>query len=218
MLYDRGQLTSLMAQGGPNQTNSPGGGRFAGIGFGSWHQNTVAIDDRARVFVNGGVTGGPSGLFLYDNGRWNAAALFGVTRIAGETVISASAIHSGGDRFYALLNLTGGGPIAEYDGRQWRILVARNEVAPDGIEIGFFGGLFSVNRHGAVAFLANGTRSRIVTRTPDAKLHVVYSAFEQTDSRGLVVALRLHEPAALRRWPPFYRRSRYARSKYHLRR
>jgi hypothetical protein len=186
MLYDRGQLSSLMAQGGPNPTGSPGGGRFTGIASGYFHQNTVAIDERGRVFVNAAVSGGPSGLFLYENGRWNAAALFGNTRIEGEIVNGAIAIHSGEDRFYALLDLAGGRGIAEYDGQQWKMLVARSQVTPDGMDIGNFGALLSVNRRGGIAFLATGTRSRIVTRTPDGKLHVVYAALDKTDSGDML--------------------------------
>jgi hypothetical protein len=182
MLYDRGNLTTLMAQGGANQTSSPGGGKFSGVANGNWHQTTVAMDERGRVFVNANVSGGPSGLFLYDNGRWNTAALFGTTRIAGETVLGSSAIQAGEDRFYAVLDLSGGRALVEYDGQQWKVLVSRTDMTPDGMDVGSFGNLLSVNRRGGVAFQATGNRPRLVTRTADGKLHIVYSALDQTAS------------------------------------
>jgi hypothetical protein len=201
-LYSQGRLAPIMIQGGSEQTNSPAGGRFAAIAGGTWHQNTVAIDDSGSVFVNALVTGGPSGLFLYENNQWKAAALFGATRIDGATVTGARAIQSGDRRFYALLDLTSGGAIAEYDGQEWKVLVRRTDLTPDGIEIGFFSNLFSANGRGDLAFLATGSRGRIVTRSADGKLRIVYSGLDVTDSGDMLwpfsyMSLQLHDDGRL---------------------
>ena len=181
--YDRGTFTSLMTEGGSAQTNSPAGGKFSGIASGFSHQNSVVIDDAGRVFVSGIVTGGPSGLFTYENGQWKTAALFGVTRVAGDLVTGVSAIHAADQNFYAMLNLTGGfRMIARYDGTQWTPLVRRPDVSSDGFQIGSMQNYFSANRRGDIAFIANGTRTRIVVRTADGKLHVVYSVLDATSS------------------------------------
>ena len=92
--------------------------------------------------------------------------------------------------------------IAEYDGQQWKVLVSRADVTPDGMDIGNFGNLLSVNRRGGLAFMATGTRTRIVTRTPDGKLHVVYSALDQTNSGDALwssgfMSLQLHDNGRL---------------------
>jgi hypothetical protein len=202
MIFDRGVLTSIMIQGGPNQTASPGGGRFTGIAGGSWHQNTVAIDDRGRVFVNARVNGGPNGLFLYENGGWKTAALFGTTRVLGATVSGAVAVHASGEKFYAVLDVPGGRAIGEYDGQQWNLVVKRTDITPDGIEVGNLQALSSVNYRGDIAFIATGTRTRIGTRTADGKLHVVYSALETTQSGSALwpsayVSLQLHDDGRL---------------------
>ena len=139
---------------------------------------------------------------IHNATQWKAAALFGNTRIGGATVTGARAIHGGDRKFYALLDLNTGRAIAEYDGQQWNVLVRRTDLTPDGIEINTFNDHLSVNRRGDIAFMATSTRSRIVTRTADGKLHLVYSALDVTDSGDALwpfayMSLQLHDDGRL---------------------
>jgi hypothetical protein len=182
MMYDRGLLSSLMAIGGGSPTNSPAGGKFSTLSGGSWHQNTVVIDNAGRVLVNAFTTGA-SGLFLYENGQWKTAALFGTTLLGGDIVSSAPAILAGDNRFYALFNLAVGGQIiGEYDGQQWKVLVPRTDITPDGVAMGNLQSFLTANRRGDIAFITTNNRSRIVVRTADGKYHIVYTGFDVTAS------------------------------------
>jgi hypothetical protein len=182
MMYDRGVLSSLMALGGANPTNSPAGGKFSGLFGGAWHQNTVAIDNAGRVLVTAFTTGA-SGIFLYENGQWKTAAVFGTTFLGGDIVSGANAIVAGDNTFYALFNLTAGGQvIGEYDGQQWKVLVPRTDITPDGIAMGNLQSFLTANRRGDIAFITTNNRSRIVVRTADGKYHIVYTQFDVTAS------------------------------------
>jgi len=181
--YDRSVFLPIMVQGGPNQTSSPGGGKFAGLAGSSNRQNAVLIDERGRVLVNAFVTGGPSGLFLYESGQWKPSALFGRTSIGGVTVSGCRSIHVAGENFYALLDMANGDAmIALYDGQGWTPLVRRNDVMPDGTGLTFFYSAFAVNRLGDIAFGAYGNGQKIVLRTADGLNHLVYSEMSATDN------------------------------------
>src|SRR5205823_8130719 len=113
-----------MIQSGQTQTASPGDGKFSGVMGTNMRQNAVLIDEGGRVLVNALVNGGPAGLFLYENGQWNIAALFGKTSIDGVTVNNVRAIHVAGNTFYALLDMSNGDTLlAQYNGQNWVTLV-----------------------------------------------------------------------------------------------
>ena len=80
---DNGQLSTLASFGGNDQTPAPAGGAFAGVYqiFGT--ASMIAVDDGGRVMVSAAVADGPDGLYVYENGQWQTAALFGQTGVGG---------------------------------------------------------------------------------------------------------------------------------------
>ena len=181
-LYDQGVFVPILVQGGSNQTASPGGGRFANIAATFGRQNAVVIDERGRVLVNAQVAGGPSGLFLYENGQWRSAALFFRTSIGGAAVSGCRTIHVAGENFYALLDMTNGDVmIAQYDGLKWTPLIRRYDVMPDGTSLNNFYNAFAVNRGGDIVYAVNGNGEKIVLRTADGVNHLVYSEMSATE-------------------------------------
>jgi hypothetical protein len=185
-LYNRGVLIPIMIQGGSNQTASPSGGRFSGISGGSMRQNSVQIDERNRVLVNAQVSGGPSGLFIYDNGQWRSAALFRQTSINNAIVTGSRVIRVAGNNFYSLLDMANGDSmIARYDGQSWTPLVRRYDIMPDGTELGFLYNGFAVNRGGDIVYASNANGEKIILRTADGVNHLVYSELTPTDDGDL---------------------------------
>ena len=181
-LYDRGAMTPIMIQAGASQTVSPTGGKFSGVFGASMRQNAIVIDERGRVLVHAQVTGGPAGVFLYDNGQWKAAALFTRTIIDGATVTNCRTIRVAGEKFYALLDMSNGtSMIAQYDGQVWTPLVRRFDVMPDGTGLNGFFNTFAVNRRGEIAYAVNANGEKIVFRSSDGVNHLVYSEMTPTD-------------------------------------
>jgi hypothetical protein len=183
VVYNNGQVRSIMSQGGSNATPSPAGGTFTGLYGGTWRQSPIAIDDRGRVLAQAFVNGGPSGLFLYDNGRWTAAALLGQTRIDGAPVSFIRSLQASSSDFYALMDLSNGSTvIARFDGQEWTPLVRRSDIMPDGTELQWIHSPIAVNRQGDLAFAANANSEKIVMRTADGVNHIVYTEMTLTDS------------------------------------
>ncbi len=145
------------------QTTSPAGGVVRNLG---WPQ---AVDSLGRVMTYLAVNGGPSGLFLHENGNWIAAALMDVTRVNNQTITRVSQLEAANGRFYAILNLSGGqNVLAEYRDREWIPLVTNADTGPNGAEINFIGN-FAVNRQGDIAFAAGfrGGMNGLVFRGAD---------------------------------------------------
>ncbi len=181
-LYNRGAFTPIIIQGGQNQTASPAGGKFSGIFGTSMRQNAVLIDEGGRVLANALVTGGPSGLFLYETGQWKAVALYGQTTIDDETVNNARGIRVAGNTFYALFDMTNGDTLlAQYNGQNWVTVASKGDIMPDGTEANFFYNSFAVNRRGEIVYAVNANGEKLVFRTADGVNHLLYSEMSLTD-------------------------------------
>jgi hypothetical protein len=145
-----GGNTQLLAYIGTNplyRTPSPAGGYFAGV-------QEIAIDANGRVMARLSVTGGPSGYFLWANGQWKAAALFGQTKVNDLSVDGAVELKAGGGNFYAILAQRGTSVLAQYTDGGWNPLAVGGQPLPSGAALNSFRNL-TVNRAGDVAFSAN---------------------------------------------------------------
>jgi Bacterial Ig-like domain (group 2) len=181
LMSNRNQLSSLMVMGGSTATPSPSGGSFGGLfGVGGRH-SAIAIDDRNRVMVYAFVNGGPSGLFLYENGQWRTAALVNVTQLAESTVLGISSIKVANNKFYAMFDVATGIVIAEYDGQNWKPLVRPLETLPDGRTLRITFRTFDVNNRGDLAFIAASPSNTVYVRTADGQFRTVYRNPSLTD-------------------------------------
>jgi hypothetical protein len=189
LMLNRSEVSSLMVMGGSNPTLSPSGGSFTGlVGAGGRH-SAIAVDDRNRVMLYASVNGGPSGLFLHENGRWRPAALLNVTQVSGATVSGIQGIRAANNRFYAMLEVAGGAVIAEYDGQVWTPLIRQIETLPDGRTLRILTRIFDVNSQGDVVFSASGPSNTIFTRTADGKYRTVYRSPFVTDNGDRLINL-----------------------------
>ncbi len=131
------------------QSPSPAGG---GIN----NHNEMVLDDTGRVLAILRVLGGPSGVFLWENGRWRPTALFDRTPIRGLVVNNAYSLLAVGDRFYAIFNLrAGGSALAEFRDTDWTWITGLNDDSPNGNTINNVNA-FDVNRRGDIAVALNG--------------------------------------------------------------
>ena len=88
LFTDKGLRSIANFSGGaPLQTVSPSGGVFSNI-------NEFTINESGQAMILTGVTGGPSGMFLYDGNAWQSVCLFGTCKIDGETVTSAGSLRA----------------------------------------------------------------------------------------------------------------------------
>jgi hypothetical protein len=104
----------------------------------------------ARLTVNGG----PSGYFLWANGQWKAAALFGQTIVNGLVVDGAVEVKAGAGNFYAVFAQRGTSVLAQYTDSGWNPLISAPQALPSGAALNSIRNLV-VNRAGDVAFSAN---------------------------------------------------------------
>ncbi|PWU06718.1 MAG: hypothetical protein C5B51_11710 [Terriglobia bacterium] len=145
-----GGKVQVLAYAGANpqyRTASPAGGYFA-----NWQE--IAMDNSGRVMARFTVNGGPSGYFLWANGQWSAAALFGQTKVNDLTVEGANEVKAGGGSFYAILTQRGTAVLAQYTDSGWNPLFSGGQALPSGAALNSFRNL-AVNRAGEVAFSAN---------------------------------------------------------------
>ncbi|MBZ5575485.1 MAG: Ig-like domain-containing protein [Acidobacteriia bacterium] len=162
-LLSGGTLRLLAYIGGNSQyrTNSPAGGYFS-----NWQE--LALDNTGRVMARFSVTGGPSGYFLWANGQWTAAALFGQTTVAGQVVDGAGQMKASAANFYATFTAHGGPPtvLAQYTSGGWNQLAAAGLALPDGAELNSFTNL-AVDRADEVAYSgwSSGGSPEIVVMT-----------------------------------------------------
>jgi hypothetical protein len=145
-----GGNTQLLAYIGTNpqyRTPSPAGGYFTGI-------QEIAIDANGRLMARLTVGGGPSGYFVWANGQWKAAALFGQTKVNDLTVDGANEMKAGGGNFYAIFVQRGTSALAQYTDSGWNPLISAPQALPSGAALNSIRNLV-VNRAGDVAFSAN---------------------------------------------------------------
>jgi len=163
------------------QSPAPSGGTVNGRG-------EVAIDEQNRVMVNFRVTGGPSGWFLWDRGRWTQTAVYPIpatgptptTSIKGQVISTSNNLRAMGDSFYAVFNLrVGGSALAEFRDNTWRWIAGNQDIGPNGSPFNNIGA-YDVNRRGDIAYAINGGQLLVVrsggqdrlvhlnTETPDA--------------------------------------------------
>ena len=179
--------TTVLAYGAGNplwRTPSPAGGTIRNVG---WPQ---AVDSLGRVMAYLDVNGGPSGLFLHENGNWTAAALLDVTRVNSQAVIRISQVEAANGRFYATFNLSGGqNVLAEYRDREWVALVTNADSGPNGAEINFIGN-FAVNRQGDIAFAAGfrGGQNGVVFRGAD-RMGMIQSSTVATENGEYIIGV-----------------------------
>lgn len=171
-LWKNNQMTVILSSGSAT----------AGIGtVSAW--TDAAIDERDRVMAYVQVSGSRSGYFLYENGRWTAAALMGSLQLAGRTVVAADGLRAVGDRFYALMSLGERyfeSAVAEFSG-SWRALLASGEQLPSGSTLGYIQD-YDVNRGGDAAFVATlrASDARLLGVKTAAGLRVVVNPGDRT--------------------------------------
>jgi hypothetical protein len=182
-----GERNTLLLLSGPDpqwQTASPAGGRVTGF-------NEMVLDDRGRVLAVLRPEGGPSGLFLWENGRWRTTALFNTTQVNSNLVTNAGNLLAVGDRFYAVLNLRQGSALAELRDAEWTWIAGLNNDAPSGNTINNIGA-YDVNRRGDIVFAANGGQllifrsggvSRLVHFNVDAPEGLDFFTVQQVELR-----------------------------------
>lgn len=177
---DNGQLSTLASFGGNDQTPAPAGGAFAGVYQIFSTASMIAVDDGGRVMVSAEVADGPDGLYVYENGQWQTAALFGQTEVGGETVSCAGSLRTAGGSFY--VQFCGGNVLAEYINQQWVPIVRTGDRLPSGLEIHGMTPGFEVNRHGDIVVgVGTGGRTVVVLRTADGAMQTVYQNGELTE-------------------------------------
>jgi len=163
------QLLAYLGANPQYRTSSPAGGYFSG-----WQE--IALDNAGRLMARLSVTGGPSGYFLWANGQWTAAALFGQTSVAGQAVTGASELKASSSNFYVTFTQHGSGIptlLAEYTGGSWNQLFVLGQSLPDGSNLNSFSHL-AVNRADEVAFGAWSNGPEIVVLTGNTA-HQVYT-------------------------------------------
>ena len=177
---DNGQLSMLASFGGNDQTPASAGGAFAGVYQIFSTASMIAVDDGGRVMVSAEVADGPDGLYVYENGQWQRAALFGQIGVGGETVSCAESLRTAGGSFY--VQFCGGNVLAEYINQQWVSMVRTGDTLPSGLEITGMTSGFEVNRRGDIA-VGVGTRGGrvVVLRTADGAKQTVCENGELTE-------------------------------------
>jgi hypothetical protein len=166
-LHQDGRDTFLISYSGETryQSPSPAGGTVNSRG-------DLALDDRGRALVQFRVTGGPSGLFLWENGRWRATALFNATQLRGQVVTNAFNLRAVGDRFFAVFSLRQGSALAEWRDNEWTWIIGFNDDAPNGNVINGVGP-YDVNRRGDIAVALNSGPIQMLALRSDAGTKLV---------------------------------------------
>jgi len=163
----------IAALGGNAPTPSPAGGFFSSWIWGA----ALAVDESGRVMLGAIDRNGRQGLFLYENGKWQTAALANSTSINGRTISNVTFLQASNKKFYAQFGLNGGDTIlAEYGAdRTWQRVVGRGDIMPNGGEVNFVQSRFDVNGNGDLAFVVfMNSGQAVVVRTADGTNHFVY--------------------------------------------
>jgi hypothetical protein len=181
--------TSLRAiayfQGGPPYvTPSPAGGTFLNL-------NDFAVNDSGQVMVNATVSGGPSGLFLYDGTSWQTVCVLQTCQLGGETVTQTSTLRASNNQFCGQFTTSiGNTRIDCWGAGTWTNMMRRGDVTSDGTQISYVSGTYDINRKGDVAILLNtGLNGNMVfLKTGDTGLFttVLASLFPTVDNSYLV--------------------------------
>ena len=106
------------------------------------------------------IAGGPSGYYLFSNGRWEATALLDESQIEGKKLTSVASVQAVDNCFYAAFSRNTNqfmDTIAVLEGQTWRPLLTVKEAFPNQ-ELGqaYFNTLFDVNRRGEIAVSLTG--------------------------------------------------------------
>lgn len=179
---ENGRMAMLASFGGSDQTVAPAGGAFAGLFSGGSTGNAIAVDDAGRVMISARVANGPDGVYLFENGNWETAALFGTTQVGGQFINWLDGLRVAGQRFYAVFNRTNGGSVlASYENGQWTPIFGNGDRMPNGSQVFYISRDFDVNRRGDVAFVVNNNGgTELVLRTADGTIRTVYRTGEAT--------------------------------------
>jgi hypothetical protein len=173
VLVDGSRTSVIAALGGSAPTPSPAGGFFNGWVWGA----ALAIDEAGRVMFGGIGSNGSQGLFLYENGIWQTAALANRTLIDGRSVLNVAYVQGANQSFFAQFGLTGGDTvIAEYAGDgNWKRVIGRGDIMPNGGDVNYVWPRFDVNRSGDIAYVVNmNSGQAVMLRTGDGTNHFVY--------------------------------------------
>ena len=187
-LWRRGRLDQLAtdAQTLEEETSSPAGGTFL-----SWRE--FSVDALSRVMAYFDVRDGPSGYFLYEDGRWQPTALVG-ERIGGVTVSGGSSLRAIDDKFYTVIfsaQCCNQALLAEYRQNAWTPLITSENALPRGelAEAGL-AGLFDVNHRGEIAFVVGSPLGEaLVLRSPDGA-RIVHITGQETEAGDILLNYR----------------------------
>ncbi len=163
------------------QLPAPSGGTVSGWG-------EVAIDELGRAMINLQITGGPSGWFLWDNGRWRQTAVYPntattpspTTAVKGQVFTGSNNLRAMNDKFYAVFPLrAGGSALAEFRDTEWTWIAGSLDPAPYGNTINNIGA-YEVNRQGDIAFAING--GQLLVSRSGGQDRMVYFNVEAPDA------------------------------------
>jgi hypothetical protein len=170
--------------GAPFLTPSPGGGNFANL-------NDFAINDSGQVMANITVSGGPSGLFLYDGASWQSACLLGTCQLGGETVTQTGSLRASNNQFCGQFTTSiGNTRIDCWAAGTWTNVMRRGDFTSDGTQITYVSGTYDINRKGDVAIMLNTSLngSMVFLKTGDTGVFktVLASLFPTVDNSYLL--------------------------------
>ena len=177
LLYSKDALVaeSLMLSGAA----APGGGAYQ-------YADQVALDGNGRAVFQNSPSGGPSALFLWENGQVRKILQIGDEGPSGQIVSQfPGELQASADEFYAMLGYGEFGEkreIAAFDGDRWRSVVSTAEQTSLGSFIRYFSGdQFAVSAAGEVAYLAglSGTEA-VIVRNREGRDVVVASTADRS--------------------------------------
>lgn len=130
------------------QTPLPGGGLFD-----AW--NDMTMNDTGQVLGVLRPRGGPNGLYLFDNGAWNAVCVIGSCAMFDIQVASIDNLKAAGGYLFARFNGTRNERVlARWSGGTWTPVLRSGDALVNGAVLSNFN-LFDVNRRGDALVVTN---------------------------------------------------------------
>jgi len=170
--------------GAPYLTPSPAGGNFSNL-------NDFAINDSGQVMANITVSGGPSGLFLYDGASWRSVCALQTCQLGGETVTQTGSLRASNNQFCGQFTTSiGNTRIDCWAAGTWTNILRRGDLTSDGTQISYVTGIYDINRKGDVAIVLytsfNGSMVFLKTGDTGVFTTVLASFFPTVDNSYLV--------------------------------
>lgn len=175
------RLIAHVGGGDPNfRTASPAGGVFSAL-------RQLWVDEAGRVIVLMDVSGGPAGVFAYEQGTWRPWLVTG-NKVEEGTVVSIDQIRVAGSRIYARYAATGNFVhIAAREGDAWVRRVGRGDTAPTGNTVGN-PGAFDVTGDGQIVVSLNaGGANGLSVQRPGEDYRLLAISNVPTEDGDLII-------------------------------